>query len=347
MKLNPSRAHVWMPCPGSVQMEENVPKEESSESAKEGIIAHEAAAMTFFGQDRPAHDDEMDDAIKLYVDHVMSITGNPRVEEYLHCPSIHMDCGGKPDAWAFVDKTGEVHIWDFKYGHRFVEVEENPQMSCFVEDITSRIEGRGLKVKAAYFHIVQPRAYGSDPIRTWKYDREVVDTIRNLQISAKQAQWGDAPLNPGGHCSDCRARRKCPALQESAYNIVAITETLFERELTVEQSARELTVLTGAAKLLKDRIESLVPVVQTAVMGGASGLGWVMEPGRGSVVWTHPYEELIALGLAMGVDVSKPAVVTPTQAIKAGMDANLVEAYSKRVAGTPSLKPFKPVSKFK
>lgn len=350
MKINPSNAHIWSVCPGSVRLVEGMPKREKSASALEGIKAHEMAAAALTNGVIPEGGEEMRESVSIYIDAVRAITDSPIVEKYLYCSAIHHACGGYPDAWSHDEKERIVDIWDFKYGHRFVEVEGNPQMTCYAEAIVGNITGRTLAVDRVNFHVVQPRAYGSPPVRTWSY--EPGDAIQKARVIALRAAADLATSkNPklvvGQQCTGCEARRKCPALQKSAYNILTVEEDMFDATLTVEETARELTVLTEASVLLKARIDSLKPVVEQAIRDGASGLGWVLESGRGATVWDRPIEEVIALGEALGVKVGKTEAITPLQAIKAGLSKELVQAYSKVVAGSESLKPFKSIKEFR
>jgi hypothetical protein len=57
----------------------------------------------------------------------------------------------------------------------------------------------------------------------------------------------------------------------------------------------------------------------------------------GRTVWTAPASEVIALGNMLGVDVSKPDVITPKQSIKAGLPAEVVAAYSHAPRGAAEL----------
>jgi hypothetical protein len=55
--------------------------------------------------------------------------------------------------------------------------------------------------------------------------------------------------------------------------------------------------------------------------------------------WTRPDAEIIALGQMMGVELSKPKLITPKQAEDKGLDSTLVKAYSEYPLGEVKLKP--------
>ena len=72
---------------------------------------------------------------------------------------------------------------------------------------------------------------------------------------------------------------------------------------------------------------------------GAAIPGWMAQQGQGREKWAMPLPEVIALGQMMGVDISKPGAVTPKQAIKAGLPAELVKQYSETPFGEIKLVP--------
>lgn len=339
--LRPSKANVWLNCPGSVALSESVPEEEESEAAREGTLAHAYAATLLAGESPTISDDEMREAVDFYVATVRSF-GVPTVEQHVRCEAVYPGIEGTPDAWLIV---GEVlHIFDFKYGHKYVEVEDNPQLLCYAAGLLASM----CKQYDVHLHIIQPRCYGIDPHRictlSWK---EATEAIRKLTVAVLLALSPEPDCTPGDYCYGCPARRHCGALQQSCYRIVEVTQALFENALTLDETGRELSVLKRAADLLKIRIDSLTPIIENALRAGGAVRGWSLEATQGRTKWTVPDEEIIALGAAMDINLTRIGVITPAQALTAKFPEDVVKAFCARESGAAKLVPFKPIRSFK
>ena len=55
-----------------------------------------------------------------------------------------------------------------------------------------------------------------------------------------------------------------------------------------------------------------------------------MTPKSGNEQWTVSIAEVLAVGESMGVDLSKPGILTPNQARKAGLDKEVVAQLATR-----------------
>jgi hypothetical protein len=76
------------------------------------------------------------------------------------------------------------------------------------------------------------------------------------------------------------------------------------------------------------------------VRSGKQGTGWALEQSYGREKWTQPVEDVIALGTVLGVDLAAPtAAITPPQARKLGIDADVIAAYSTKPPGELKLVP--------
>lgn len=67
-----------------------------------------------------------------------------------------------------------------------------------------------------------------------------------------------------------------------------------------------------------------------------------LEQTYGRQAWTVPVDQVIAMGQLMGKDLSKPGALTPKQAIKAGVDGAVINAYSHTPPGPVKLVPVNP-----
>ena len=335
--IQPSSAARWVQCPGSLVMERIFP-ESDSEAAKEGQLAHSVAAAMFgHGTILPGTvTEEMQDGAELFYDDVMTVVKrlnshvNPVIEQRINCFEIHPECWGTPDVVLLDIALNELHIWDYKFGHRYVDVFENWQLLCYAIGKLANHGTATLETLKVHLHIVQPRSYHRDgPCRTWVVDAlKVRDYAAQLQHAAALAMLQDPMTFTGPECRDCKARHACPTLQGLTYEAVQLSGQASPFELTPDAMGRELATLLSAADVLKARISGHENELMALLKRGTPSKGWTLEQGMGRKKWDRPVDEIVALGDMLGVNVSKPGVMTPPQAIKAGIPAAVVEGYT-------------------
>src|SRR5690606_31107399 len=100
-------------------------------------------------------------------------TARAHVEERLAATSFLPENWGTPDVWHFTpDRSGGLLlIWDFKYGHRFVDAFENFQLIDYVKLILERPEFADMARRSinVVMTVVQPRNYHPlGPMRRWE-----------------------------------------------------------------------------------------------------------------------------------------------------------------------------------
>lgn len=358
--LPPSSASRRVACPGSRYLESKYPKEDSPAS-REGDTAHYAAMiylrsgienkkalLSMPGDDREITE-EMTTGAELYAQEILSMiharqavnaisygnTAEPftiAIEERVEIPNIHKDCWGTPDCWAFNRQTGELFIWDYKFGHRFVEVFENWQLIEYAAGILNSLDINGLQdqyVKVT-FTIVQPRSYHRDgPIRRWQLmASELRPYFNKLEAAELAAMQENALCTPNPECRDCSGRRACEALQGAALAVIDLSKTNTPHDLPPEALGPELRYMQHAAELLKSRISGLEEEALAMLQRGDRVPFFTTVQSFGQERWTVPVEEVIALGESFGLSLTNPPKpITPKQAIAKGLDAELVKAY--------------------
>ena len=347
--LAASSASMWSLCAGSVRMQQAYPQQKSPKS-KEGVCAHWVLSELLSGRTHAAGTfapngveitEEMIDGAELCADHVNALrtAGDViHIEERLHAPHIHEHNGGTPDVilWQAAQRT--LHVFDYKFGHRYVEVFENKQLinyaSAFLmedaEDVT------------IFLHIVQPRSFCADgPIRRWKTDSSELDVYAEaLATAAAAAMAPEAVRIPNPECGDCSARHACVALQQTALTVVDLAYDAVPFDLSDPMAGHELRYLTQAAERLDARISGLTADIESRMRGGRVIPFWTMTPSAPREQWTKPVEEVLAMGELFGQHLQKPAApITPAQARKVGVPDEILAAYSARPAGTMKLAP--------
>lgn len=331
-------------------MAAHFPESEDSEDAKDGQAAHWAAAemlagrVVSDGQITPAGRVltlEMVEAAEEFFEEVTQTTGPnwPRLvvsEQPVNLSRILPGMWGTPDARATLTPRLR-YVWDFKFGHRYVDPFENWQLLCYaLADDHAREDPNGTVV----LKIVQPRSYHrSGTVRTWRLSVAQLEPYRQrLAQAAAAAMSPGATLTTGPACFDCSARHACPAYQAAGYEAAEVAGQPQVTELTPAALGLELRNLWRAADRIKGRITGLAAQAEALHARGVPVPFTEMQPGRASTVWTLPPAEVIATASLLGVNLAKPpAAITPRQAEAAGFAPELVAAYSKTVPGALKL----------
>lgn len=355
--LAPSSAARWVACAGSVLLEA-LYLDEETEEARAGTASHWAAfeilygRLVALGQVAPngvVLSDEMIEAAELYVetiDETLARYGLTRevlhVEERVYCTFIHPDNWGTPDCWFYSPTHGVLVVFDYKYGHRFVDEFENWQLIDYTSGVMSalNIDGLADQTLKVELTIVQPRCYQSgDPVRTWAtVASNLRPHINILRNAAEAALQPGAKCTPNPECIDCKGRHACQALQQDAYRSVQISKASLPVEMPPAALGLELHIMRQAADRLKARITGLEQQAEAYIREGHQVPFSAMAPTQGRVEWTKPLAEILALGEMCKVNLAKPVAITPTQAIAAGVSKEIVELYSGRKSGF-ALKP--------
>lgn len=350
--LAPSSAARWVKCPASALLEACYPDEET-DAAREGTASHWVAAVGLnpammnvkTGTTAPNAvivTDEMIEAATVYTDHVVSVLKRLGldldalvVEQRVDIPRVHAENWGTPDCWLYNRVGGhELHVWDYKFGHGYVDEYENWQLIDYTCGILSRLGLNGLSDQdlTVHMHIVQPRCYhAAGPVRSWSVLAPNLRAQFNiLKMAADEAMSGKARAIPGAQCVNCNARHACNALQEDAYRSAHIARESLPVELSPAALGLELHFLRQAATRLQARITGLEQQAESLLRAGERVPYSALVPSNGRQAWSVPVAEVLALGELCGVRVAKDDVITPQQAIKAGIPVEMVNMYSSR-----------------
>ena len=337
--LNPSSAGRWVNCPGSVRLSylHRIPATDRSQ-AEEGIAAHTVAMEMLEGRAITNADEDMIAGAELYRDVVLergSGQGKLLIESYINAPSIHEKLGGTPDCWSFSNDV--IDIYDYKYGHRYVDVYENWQMLSYAAaclDNTNSHESTQVNMV-----IVQPRSYCVEgAVRVWSVMAyNLKPYFAKLKAAADETQKPDSVCNTGTWCLNCPVSHVCEALQQSSY-IACDLSSSATMTLDDDSIGAEFALLSEASSRLTSRIGGIEEDIIYRINTGHNILGYTMSRTAGREVWDKPIEAIIDVGNMLDIDLSKPGIMTPNQARKAGVPESILETFSKRVAGSLKLK---------
>lgn len=353
--IPPSSAARRVQCNASNFMEMMYPETEESDESREGTASHELAATMVDSASRARTNWPADavgqmasngvvwsqdsyDGAEMYADavyDVMTATGvfTPKIEQRVDISCIHPESWGTPDCWLLDKKTQTLYIWDYKYGHRPVEVRGNWQLIEYTAGILDGLEVGGYQDQqiTVVMTIVQPRAPHRDgPIRRWVVKAsDLRGPINRLTATEAAALGADPDTRTGAECLDCTARLACDTLQEAGGSVMEFIGKPIPVNLDVDALGTELVLLDRAEALLKARKSGLVAQAEGLIQSGENVPGFALEQGYGRQKWSEDSDSIIQMCDLLGVDVRKPAEPkTPKQVLKLGVDESVIKEYS-------------------
>lgn len=356
--LPPSSADIWSKCMGWVAMSQSFPETEETEHQRIGTAAHEVAARYIESYARGAMynprvgevtsngvviDDEMIECCEIYADDVratMIASGafaapHLGVEQRLEMPSISEWSFGTSDCFIFDGKTKTLHVWDYKHGHDPVEVFENDQLINYVvgaiEYLKKHLPLILTDIKVV-LRVVQPRSFHRDgPIREWRTTLDALQPhFKRLAEAAAVNMSGLGTTQSGAHCKYCQARHGCESALNSGAQLYEVASQALPLDMSKHAIAVQLLIVTTARKRLASIEDALMQQVETMIRKGERVPGWMTQPKQGRETWAVPIEEVIALGEFSQIDLRKISTVTPKQALKLGIDKEVIKAYSQK-----------------
>jgi len=354
--LPPSGAHAWSICALWPTMNEAYPQESSAESL-EGTAAHwvwqaildgelvDIGSVTPNGQ---IVTKEMVEGAELYLSTLPNVKREQLVVEVpVAISEVHAECYGTPDTWYFDIPTMTLYLYDYKFGHAFVDEYENLQCLLYAEGIINRL---ALQFKQApgifdqqiklVITIIQPRCYyKGEPVRSWRINgADVRGYINKLKLAAELAHEPNpiATTSKEG-CRYCPGRHACSALQKGAYADLQYSSGESPVELPLNAAALELKMMENGLARLQARVEGMKAFVASKLAAGEYSAYYRLQDSYGARKWNKPDEQVLALGEIFGKDLSKKSVMTPGQALKLNIDESVIMAYSYIPKGEPKL----------
>ena len=351
-KIPPSHAELVVNCPGSVKLGALYPREET-DATMEGTAWHYVAFCLATDQPLPAVAPNGVPITAEMIDHaeqfVHLVDGRPGpvsgYEERIEIPAVHEECWGTPDVYQIDSVNRLVRLYDGKYGHRYVDAYRNWQLAAYLSGLYSLTDGGAdWRFEATIF---QPRNFHPDgPVRTWRPTAaELSEMVRHLRVRCEEALSDNPWTQAGPWCKDCSANRACQTLQDAGDAIMERVGQAVPVDLPPAQVGQELTRLSRAMAVLEARISGLESYTESLIRGGDTVPGWMIEHTKGREFFTAPVPDVLALGGLYGVQLAKPAdAITPAQARKAGVPADVIAKIVDRRPGSAKLVPINPAA---
>lgn len=342
-RLAPSSAEQWINCPASVALQEQHPEDKDSQDALDGQDAHALGACRLGGGSEVVLSnptDEVERAVQIYVAAVLSVSkgGLVNVERRVDIGIVHPECFGTPDVWWHDTINDVLHVWDFKFGWGIVEAIRNWQLVLYALGISTTVQ-----FKTVELHIVQPRPFHNDgPVRTWRISRgELYDWLPAAKFAAQKVMSSYADCKTGRHCRHCSALYACDTAAQAVLYAIDVSGRATAPTPSPERIGFELTVLRRAEEMIKHRLKATEASALSMCKMGTTIPGWTQEYGAGRVNWKDGQADQVrAMAGLYGAVLDKPLeLITPTQAIHAGLPEEIVKMYTEKKPGAAKMVP--------
>lgn len=310
-ELSPSAAKRWMACPGSIALSRGVDRITTYHAA-EGTAAHEVAECCLRLDVEPAvylglemHgfvvDEEMVEAVQVYVDHcreIRAVCAQTWVEQRVSLARLNPPA----NMWGTADHVGvstavagkrTLYVSDLKYG-KGVEVSAEGNVQLLYYGLGAYIVSPHRdEIGDVVLTIVQPRT-GMDPVKSVTYSTaDLVDFSVELLAAADAALEDDAPRFAGEHCRFCPAAAICP---EKRSEMEALARVEFSRPAVAPPEPAELTlhqlqtVLSRKSEIVA-WLRSVEDYAKARMQGGGEIPGMKLVATRPRRMWAKSSEE--------------------------------------------------------
>jgi len=194
---------------------------------REGEAAHRYLSEALAGRPLPAGalapngypvtEEMIEGAAAMLADGLALIQRGAQVviEHPVTMPEIHEANWGTTDFGAADHYTRTLHVWDFKFGHGYVDAFENWQPIDYAVGLVRHFQLAPMYDWEIDIRIYQPRSFHPDgPVKKWRFPAsDLPGYAARLREAAHAAMQPDAPMSTGAHCTYCPARHACPALR--------------------------------------------------------------------------------------------------------------------------------------
>lgn len=342
LTARPSGSAVWLACPMGLTMQNRYGNRyPAGAAAEEGTAAHWVLEQPV----APAVGSQAPNGVVVTADmlvhsdsanrYVLSLAeGGEVLSEkrlVLKLPNTE-NIVGTADVIVLPPDGKAVHVIDYKYGYTHVPA-DSPQLKVY--GVAAR---QAFQREAVYLHVIQPRDYTAKPIRTHHFTPiEQNDFCAEVQMAMRLAASRQPAAVPGSHCNRCPGRGQCAAVRE--WSMVE-EHAGSDAQLTPEAVAAELHLARRQAELAAARVKGLEDEAAHVLRSGGLVPGWSMQSKPGREQWTDEQPVLsLAEGFGLLDTVSVRKLITPNQAIKAGLPAELVRMHTTRPQGEAKLVP--------
>ena len=305
---------------------------------EEGNAAHWLASVVFAGQhtidemvDRKAPNgifitSEMAEHVDEYVSGVQvppNYSGD--MEWPYSLTGQNWQVNGRADHITYMSNT--LTVSDFKYGYSIVEPERNWTLIAHAIGycLTNNVQPRQIT-----FTIHQPRAPHRDGrVRSWSISYNDLLAL-HCQLTAALGNPSDT-LQTGPNCYKCPAFVGCPARQDAELNALETAHMAYRAEIENAELADRMALIHRAEEMIKQAKKAYEEQIMHRLQIGQALNGYAIENDLTNRMWKDGVTVDLMQTLT-GVNLSKPQLITPAQAEKAGVSKDIVALFAERRA---------------
>lgn len=299
--LSASGAHRWLECTPSARLEENF-EDRSSESAKEGTLAHaiaEAKVRNMLIDPLPKrsfskilkdftkdamYQKEMDALTDEYAEYIRGIVLSYAQKPYI-AVEVKLNLSAYiPEGFGTADciiiSGNDLHIVDLKYGKNVaVSAENNPQLKLYALGAMGEYE-LFYDIQTVYMHIFQPRNKDGGGIFITSV-QELKAWGENIRPTVEMAYMGAGEQKAGPWCGFCKARPICQKHADKCRELAAL-EFKKPELLTLE----EVGAILQQARDVASWVKVLDEWALAEALKGTDIPGWKAVAGRKTRSWS-------------------------------------------------------------
>lgn len=340
IKLRPSAAAIWAGAGCTAypsRSAEFYERDTDNTAAETGTAAHWVAECVLLGRSTPDQligttapngvmvTGEMCDAVEVYTLYVNGLRGAHNIEQPV---DVFKGCHGTPDLWTYDPQTGTLHVVDYKHGIRGVDPVENWQLSLYAAGI---LKHEGVAADNVRLTVVQPRSYSAGgSVRHWDTTPKTVEDMRIIATTRAAEAHANPVARSGSNCRYCPARHACPAAIDAGVQLYEAATEAAPYDLEPAEMGVQYQIILRAREQLGFLVDAYEAKIKATLYGGGRVPGYELQQKLGRPEWAVDEKEIKALGDMMGVDLCPPTPLTPSKAIKKGVDKGVINAYTQQ-----------------
>jgi hypothetical protein len=355
--IAPSSLARTVQCPGWIQASAKLPPQAPTPHTLGGEAAHWVAFIYVLNGTMPkvgdkcpngvTVDDEMIEGALMYAEALEGLNGVP--ETTIEIDRIHEQCWGTPDFWQYSPATKTLRVTDYKFGHDYVEVFENWQLMAYavgLVDYLVKTQGAlEFEIKIELL-LVQPRCYHPDgPVRSWTTSAPKLRAMANIARAAAEDALGPNPkTKTGPECLHCPVRANCETANKAGSALIEWAGKVEVMPLNGHEVGLRLRLVQQARAMLKALETGLEEQAMSMLRAGKQvpfykvGYSNPRETWNPGVIGQVKALQSLLPPLKGGAKLTEEAfALTPKQAIKAGVPADIVRKYSTTPNGAAKL----------
>lgn len=338
-KIKASALNRVMNCSGSYLAEKPLPKQDQNDAAKEGDAAHWCA--TYINDHKgelgkpgkKAPNGWVTDQVmwNYAADYVAAVTGRgdfavdfETEANWQATPKLEVRC--RIDSCGYDAENETLYIDDFKYGFRVVDVTYNWSLIAYA---VGKVRSFQILPKRIVLSIYQPRPYHPEGAhRSWEITCDELIRLHDKLIYRFNNL--DNVLKTGPWCTHCKAApANCSAVRTASFNAVDVIMDSSSNNLSTDEHAYELALLERAQKVVKERFAWLEDLATSRIKEGEIIPGYYLKKSYGKSQW-NTKKAVTELAKSSGIKLFDRLPVTPAEAIRRGVDEDLVKEHTNR-----------------